>query len=264
MVTKGLTLDSQVNQVDEVALRQNDAAGQSMQAPKATIRANTVKTVLSTEHDEELVKKIDESLQKGDRVVLLVFGKRLNMDGSLDGRGKEVIKEVAHLYEEIERTSGSDIKNLAVLLTGGKNSGYLFKDIKLPSESSVMLKALEAEGVKPLNVLLEQKSYDTVSNVFYSYPIVKDFRATTVVVVAEEFMAERALKIASEVFDMTDSIYVKPVKVELSHTKKIFERIREWIAIKALPLFFIAARNGLYKILDKTSEANTIITRNDA
>ncbi len=243
MVTKSVPVAGQKTEADAVSIRTDIETGRvSDIKPRTRTDGDAIKTVFSVDGTLELIKRINESLDRGERVVVLVFGKKLKRDGTLDEKGTQVIKELARLYKEIEQASGANIDKVAVLLTGGRNSSYLLRGVKLPSEASVMFKALQAEGVDPANLLLEQKSYDTVTNVLFSYPIVKGFGATTVVVVAEEYMAERALRIASSVFDKSDTIFVKPVRIELSPLAKAFEELKEWLAIRALPLFIDVRR----------------------
>lgn len=215
-----------------------------------------IKSIYAVEETPHLITDIKEALDRGDRVVMLVFGKRLRSDGTLDERGVRIVDELASLYNRIEKEMGGRMQNLAVLFTGGENSGYLISGAKLPSEASVMYKALLAKGVNPQNVFLEERSYDTVSNVLLSYPIAKSFGANTIVVFAEEHMAERALRIINEIFDESDAVMVKPVRVKLNPLDRLLANAKEWLAMHMLRLLIGVRRRQFDAYYDELSIAS--------
>jgi uncharacterized SAM-binding protein YcdF (DUF218 family) len=180
------------------------------------------------------VERIGEALDSGARVVLLVFGKKLRRDGTLDHRGIATVNKVEELYKEIHRKVEGRTEGLTILLTGGKSSSYVLRGVEVPTEAETMKRELVPRGVSEDRIILEEGSYDTVGNVILSFPKIRAIDANKVVLIAEEPMMDRALKITRKVFGSSYELIPEPAGVKLSAPYKLYNKQKEWLAFKLL------------------------------
>ena len=180
------------------------------------------------------VERIEEALKRGDKVVLLVFGKKLRRGGTLDDRGIETVNKVEELYKKIHRKVEGRTEGLTILLTGGKSSSYVLRGVEVPTEAEIMKRELVSRGVSEDRITLEEGSYDTVGNVILSFPKIRAIGANKVVLIAEEPMMDRALKITRKVFGSSYELIPEPAGVKLSALYKLYNKPKEWLAFKLL------------------------------
>ncbi len=224
---------------------------QEMDAKTETAAAKSAVTheIYAIDETARLVEKIVGSLNRGDRVALLVFGKKLDRKGSTNeetaksDEGRQVVAGLAQLYEEIE-ARGGNMNNLEVVLSGGHFHRYVLSgnSKNMTTEAVLMKRYLHELGVDPKNLVLEKKSYDTVTNILFSKPLIEKFGAKTVVVVSEEFMAQRAMETTERIMGNEISIYVKPVKLEINQAVKAYYMFKEWFVRRMVPILIATRR----------------------
>jgi uncharacterized SAM-binding protein YcdF (DUF218 family) len=178
--------------------------------------------------------KVADLLGSGERVAMIIFGKKLQRDGTLDSRGLETMAAVASIYNDISAIAEKNVQNLAVIFSGGRSSSYVIRGLDLPTEASVMKRDLESRGVRPENAILEEDSCDTVGNVILSYPLVKSFGATAVLLIAEKPMMDRTMKIAKRVFGESVTMMEETAEVKLSPQYVLYNRVKEKLAFLIL------------------------------
>ena len=196
------------------------------------------KTAAISEQHNSNLKRIDKALRGGDPVAIVVFGKKLRKDGTLDYRGQTTVEKVATLQREIVAGFGGEYEWVAqmstIILTGGKSSSYRLRGVEVPTEAGVMYNALKADVGTYAQFKLEENSFDTIGNIIFSYPHVEAVGARMIVLVAERPMMDRTLKETRRVFGGSYDILVEPAEVRLSALYRAYNRVKEWASHKFL------------------------------
>lgn len=116
-------------------------------------------------------------------LVILVLGYALHNDGSMDDK---LIKRL-----EIAQSVATHYPNAKIIVSGGvAQSGV--------TESFLMRNWLIDKGIKPENVIVEDKSIDTVSNALNSMILIKNLAAKQVILVTSASHIRRATAVVEQ------------------------------------------------------------------
>lgn len=146
------------------------------------------------------------------------------------------IEKAKELYEK------GQIKK--IMLSGG--IGYLNSDRKIP-EALKLNEYLQAKGVSKKDILIENKSRNTLENVKYSLEILKEkynLNKTKLMLITSDFHLKRCLSLTSK-YIKNDNLYgngVKDGKIDLNNWKKSLYG-RKIILTEALLLCYYAKNN---------------------
>jgi uncharacterized SAM-binding protein YcdF (DUF218 family) len=186
-------------------------------------------------------RAVAERLNNGEQVAVLVFGKQLRSDGTLDRRGRATVEETDRFYNAVEQLAGKNISNLTIILSGNKSANYEITKKRVPSEASVMRKELVARGVRSDILKLENRSCNTEGNVILSALIIRKINPSAVVLICEDPMKWRTMKLARRVLGDSIQILSEPAKLEINGAYGEYNKARERLGY----LFFLISFAGV-------------------